>query len=105
MKLIKQVNFKILCVLFVTVIAGCASAQPVGKDKYYHFGADAGGGMVSEYVGHELDLPSGSAFVAGFAKETFDYIKYGKFDALDLAATTLGGIVVNIIIKKIKKKK
>ena len=67
----------------------------------YHFGA----GVVSEYVGHELDLPPGSAFVAGFAKETFDYIKYGKFDALDLAATTLGGIVVNIIIKKIKKKK
>lgn len=101
MKLIKQVNFRILCVLFVTVIAGCASTQPIGKDKYYHFGA----GVVSEYVGHELDLPPGSAFVAGFAKETFDYIKYGKFDALDLAATTLGGIVVNIIIKKIKKKK
>ena len=101
MKLIKRINFKILCVLFVTVIAGCASAQSVGKDKYYHFGA----GVVSEYVGHELKLPPGSAFAAGFAKETFDYIKYGKFDAVDLAATTLGGIVINIIIKKIKKKK
>ena len=101
MKLIKLINFKILCVLFVTVIAGCASAQPVGKDKYYHFGA----GVVSEYVGHELNLPPGSAFAAGFAKEAFDYIKYGKFDAVDLAATTLGGIVINIIIKKIKNKK
>jgi hypothetical protein len=53
-----------------------------------------------------MELPkASSAFVAGFAKETYDYIRNGNFDAKDLVATTLGGIVVNYIIKLIKNKK
>ena len=81
---------------------GCASSQEIGKDKYYHFAA----GSTTAIVANEMELPkASSAFVAGFAKETYDYIRNGNFDAKDLVATTLGGIVVNYIIKLIKKKK
>jgi hypothetical protein len=53
-----------------------------------------------------MELPRvASSFAAGFAKETYDYIRNGHFDAKDLVATTLGGIVVNYIIKLTKKKK
>tara|TARA_Y100000361_G_scaffold30058_1_gene24881 strand:- start:16 stop:354 length:339 start_codon:yes stop_codon:yes gene_type:complete len=88
--------------LFVAVFVSCASSQEIGKDKYYHFAA----GSTAAVVANEMELPkASSAFVAGFAKETYDYIRNGQFDAKDLVATTLGGIVVNYIIKLIKKKK
>ena len=81
---------------------GCASSQDIGKDKYYHFAA----GATTTVVANEMELPKvASAFAAGFAKESYDYIRYGRFDAKDLIATTLGGIVVNYIIKLLKKKK
>jgi len=81
---------------------GCASTQDIGKDKYYHFAA----GATTTAVANEMELPRvASAFAAGFAKESYDYIRYGRFDAKDLVATTLGGIVVNYIIKLLKKKK
>ena len=86
----------------MAVFVGCASSQEIGKDKYYHFAA----GSTAAVVANEMELPkASSAFVAGFAKETYDYIRNGQFDAKDLVATTLGGIVVNYIIKLIKKKK
>ena len=86
----------------MAVTVGCASSQDIGKDKYYHFAA----GATTAAVANEMELPKvASSFAAGFAKETYDYIRNGQFDAKDLVATTLGGIVVNYIIKLIKKKK
>ena len=86
----------------MAVTVGCASAQDIGKDKYYHFTA----GATTAVVANEMELPRvASSFAAGFAKETYDYIRNGHFDAKDLVATTLGGIVVNYIIKLTKKKK
>ena len=93
---------KAILVLFAAVTVGCASSQDIGKDKYYHFAA----GATTAAVANEMELPRvASSFAAGFAKETYDYIQNGQFDAKDLVATTLGGIVVNYIIKLIKKKK
>ncbi len=86
----------------MAVFVGCASAQNIGKDKYYHFAA----GATTAAVANEMELPRvASSFAAGFAKESYDYIRNGQFDAKDLVATTLGGIVVNYIIKLLKKKK
>ena len=93
---------KTILVLFAVVTVGCASSQDIGKDKYYHFAA----GATTAAVANEMELPKvASSFAAGFAKETYDYIRNGQFDAKDLVATTLGGIVVNYIIKLTKKKK
>jgi len=93
---------KKIYVLFVAVFVGCASSQEIGKDKYYHFAA----GATTATVANQMELPrTASAFAAGFVKETYDYIRNGQFDAKDLVATTLGGIVVNYIIKLTKKKK
>ena len=81
---------------------GCASSQDIGRDKYYHFAA----GATTAAVANEMELPKvASSFAAGFAKETYDYIRNGHFDAKDLVATTLGGIVINYIIKLTKKKR
>ncbi len=86
----------------MAVFVGCASSQTITKDKYYHFAA----GATTAAVANEINVPEvSSAFAAGFAKESFDYIRYGVFDTKDLLATTLGGIVANYIIKLIKKKK
>jgi len=93
---------KTILVLFAAVTVGCASSQDIGKDKYYHFAA----GATTAAVANEMELPKvASSFAAGFAKETYDYIRNGQFDAKDLVATTVGGIVVNYIIKLTKKKK
>ena len=87
---------KKIIVLFAVVTVGCASTQSIGTDKYYHFAA----GAATEVVGHEMNLtPTSAAFAIGFAKELYDYADYGKFDAKDLLATWLGGVVVNYIIK------
>ena len=91
-----------ILVLFAAVTVGCASSQDIGKDKYYHFAA----GATTAAVANEMKLPKVvSSFAAGFAKETYDYIRNSQFDAKDLVATALGGIVVNYIIKLTKKKK
>ena len=93
---------KIILVLFAAVTVGCASSQDIGRDKYYHFAA----GATTAAVANEMELPKvASSFAAGFAKETYDYIRNGHFDAKDLVATTLGGIVINYIIKLTKKKR
>ncbi len=95
MKLITLVSFSIL------LLTSCASSN-IGKDKYYHFAA----GGASSYVASELEIPEvTSAFVAGFTKETYDYVRYGHFDVKDLVATTLGGVVIKYIIKLIKNEK
>jgi len=87
---------KKILVLFAVVTVGCASTQSIGTDKYYHFAA----GAATEAVGHKMDLtPTSAAFAIGFAKELYDYADYGRFDAKDLLATWLGGVVVNYIIK------
>ena len=93
---------KKILALFVAVTVGCASPKQITKDKYYHFAAGATTGLIA----NEMNMPKvSSAFVAGFAKESYDYIRYGQFDAKDLLATTLGGILVKYIIKLIKKEK
>jgi cellobiose-specific phosphotransferase system component IIC len=93
---------KKILVLFAAVTVGCASTQDIGKDKYYHFAA----GATTAAVANEMELPRvASSFAAGFAKESYDYIRNGHFDTKDLVATTLGGIVVNYVIKLIKKKR
>ncbi len=92
---------KKILVLFAVVTVGCASSQSIGKDKYYHFAA----GATAEVVANEISLPVGTSFIAGFAKETYDYLRYGGFDAKDLVATTLGGIIINYIIKKKNERK
>ena len=46
-----------------------------------------------------MDLtPTSAAFAIGFAKELYDYADYGRFDAKDLLATWLGGVVINYSI-------
>ena len=40
-----------------------------------------------------------------YTKETYDYARYGQFDTKDLIATTLGGLIVNYIIKKTNERK
>jgi hypothetical protein len=93
---------KKIIALTAVVVASCASPQSISQDKYYHFAA----GATSAYVANQKDLPQvASAFAAGFAKETYDYIRNGKFDTKDLVATTLGGIVIKYVIKLIKNKK
>ena len=92
---------KKIIALFAVVVVGCASPQEITKDKYYHFAA----GGVSALTANEMDLPEvSSAFIAGFAKESYDYIRYGTFDTKDLVATTFGGLVVKYIIKLLKKR-
>ena len=81
---------------------GCASTQSIGTDKYYHFAA----GATTSAAANKLELPGvSSAFIAGFTKETYDYVRYGQFDTKDLIATTLGGLIVNYIIKKTNERK
>ena len=92
---------KKILVLFAVVTVSCASSQSIGKDKYYHFAA----GATTEAVANEMNLPVGTSFIAGFAKETYDYLIYSSFDAKDLVATTLGGIIINYIIKKNNERK
>ena len=93
---------KKILALFAVVFVGCASSQPVGVDKYYHFAA----GATTSAVANKLELPGvSSAFIAGFTKETYDYARYGQFDTKDLIATTLGGLIVNYIIKKTNERK
>ena len=87
-------------VIIATLLSAFSIAQ-IQKDKYYHFGA----GVITEYTGNKLDFPIGSAFMVGFAKETFDYIDYGRFDSKDLVATALGGFAVSLTIKLINKPK
>ena len=93
---------KKILVLFAAVTVSCASTQPIGTDKYYHFAA----GAATEVIGHKMDLtPTSAAFAVGFAKELYDYADYGRFDVKDLLATWLGGVVVDYIIKIKKWKK
>ena len=93
---------KKILVLFAAVFVGCASSQSIGVDKYYHFAA----GATTSAAANKLELPGvSSAFIAGFTKETYDYVLYGQFDTKDLIATTLGGLIVNYIIKKTNERK
>ena len=87
-------------ITIATLLSALSFAQ-IGQDKYYHFGA----GVITEYTGQKLEFPIGTAFMAGFGKETFDYIQYGKFDKKDLLATTLGGFAIHLTIKLINKPK
>ena len=87
-------------VIIATLLSTLCFSQ-IQQDKYYHFGA----GVISEYTGSKLNFPIGSAFVIGFAKETYDYIDYGRFDSKDLLATTLGGIAVSVTIPLFRKKR
>ena len=75
----------------------------IQKDKFYHFGA----GIISEYMGERFGVktPVATSFVVGFAKETYDYIDYGKFDTNDLIATAVGGLAYSVTITLVNNKK
>lgn len=68
-------------------------------DKILHFVV---GALITALVA--LFVPEGApiaflaAIVAVFAKEIFDRFTDGKFDFLDLFATWLGGLIVQVLI-------
>lgn len=68
-------------------------------DKILHFVV---GALITALVA--LFVPEGApiaflvAIVAGFAKEIFDRFTDGQFDFLDLLATWLGGLIVQMLI-------
>ena len=103
---------KLAVVLFFTL--SITNAQEIPKDKQMHFAAGTITGTLGyEYVyGKTKDRKK--AFMAGILtsigvgvlKESFDAIRPGnKFDFKDVAATTLGGITINVTINLFDKKK
>jgi len=96
--------------IIALLIAGAIHAQIVESvpfDKKWHMGAGAVAGVWGAFAGNSLDLSPegaalfgvGAAVVAGLGKEAMDVseeIIFGKehnFDPMDVAATTMGGII------------
>jgi len=99
---------KLLIILILIPLSLNAQIKP---DKYYH--ASAGivlsGGMYTIGQFSERDMnpiaPSLIAFTGGCAKEFYDSMNGGYFSYNDLIWTTASGIVTNIALKLIWKKK
>ncbi len=91
----ERANKRTYRLITIATLLSTLSFAQIGQDKYYHFGA----GVITEYTGNKLEFPIGTAFLIGFGKESLDYIQYGKFDKKDLLATTIGGVVITLIIK------
>ncbi|AUR92149.1 hypothetical protein NVP1170O_036 [Vibrio phage 1.170.O._10N.261.52.C3] len=67
------------------------NASAVGQDKYLHFGVSTAiGGVVTYAYEGDWRVGFGSCMVVGVAKETYDYLDYGKFDTQDLAFDAVG---------------
>jgi len=96
--------------IIALLVAGVMQAQlvePVPYDKKWHIGAGAVVGVWGTFMGNSLELPAeesalvgvGVSLVAGIGKECMDIapIVFGRkdvrFDPMDIAATTLGGVV------------
>ena len=111
----------IILALLFPVIMQAQEFNPVPPDKQYHIGAGAFAGVWGTFAGNSLELtPEQSALLgvaasvaAGVGKELWDVSwcilgdKSATFDTMDIAATTLGGIVgtgLSYVALKIFKK-
>ncbi|MEC3908759.1 hypothetical protein VOI54_17155 [Tamlana sp. 2201CG12-4] len=106
---------------FVALYLTCTSlsqAQFISNDGEYHFAAGAlisGATYAIVYTSTKNKKKAfwyslGASTLAGVAKEVLDSQKeYNKFDAADVAATTLGGLTVSLtlelLVGKRKKRK
>lgn len=96
--------------IFAILLTGVISAQivePVPFDKKWHIGGGAFAGVWGTFAGNSLELsPEESALMgvvmglaAGIGKECFDLLdgaimkQRHPFDPMDIAATTLGGVI------------
>lgn len=69
----------------------------IGIDKYWHFIA----GLVIAAlfnIAFGLEVCILPVIVAGFAKEAYDFFRTYQLDWWDLAATILGGLVVQVFV-------
>ena len=101
-----KIKFTILAILLTGVISA-QIVEPVPFDKKWHIGAGAVAGVWGTFMGNSLNLSAeesalvgvGVSLVAGVGKECMDIapIVFGRkdveFDPMDVAATTLGGII------------
>ena len=115
---------KTIILLIAVLLTGTITAQefkPVPSDKQYHIGAGALAGVWGTFAGNSLELtPEQSALfgvaasvAAGVGKELWDVSwcilgdKSATFDTMDIAATTLGGMIgtgLSYVALKIFKK-
>lgn len=97
----------ILLLLLGWLSSSAQEFKPIDFDKKYHIGAGTVIGVWGTFTGNSLELtPEQSALfgvatatAAGLGKEIWDISwcllgdKHATFDTMDIAATTLGGIV------------
>ncbi len=101
---------KLILILTAILITGLLSAQsfePIPYDKKWHIAAGTFAGVWGTFAGNSLELaPEESALfgvaasvAAGVGKELWDVSwcilgdKSATFDTMDIAATTLGGMI------------
>lgn len=121
---VKRKNMRIKFTIIAILLTGAVSAQivePVPFDKKWHIGAGAIAGIWGTLAGNSLELaPEESALfgvaasvAAGVGKELWDVSwcilgdKSATFDTMDIAATTLGGMIgtgLSYVALKIFKK-
>ena len=103
---------KLAVVLFFTL--SITNAQEIPKDKQMHFAAGTITGSLGYSYIYNKTKDRKKAFTAGILtsigvgilKESLDATQLrNKFDFKDLAATTLGGITINVTINLFDKKK
>ena len=103
---------KLAVVLFFTL--SITNAQEIPKDKQMHFVAGTITGALGYNYVYSKTKDRKKAFIAGVVtsiavgilKESLDATQpKNKFDLKDLAATTLGGITINVTINLFNKKK
>lgn len=93
--------------ILLTVTLQAQITEPIPYDKKWHIGAGAVAGVWGTFMGDNLQLtPEQSAligvgvgFAAGIGKELMDvgerfvFKVDNRFDPMDIAATTLGGVI------------
>ena len=111
-----------VALLMLTASLAAQIVEPVPFDKKWHIACGSIAGVWGTFAGNSIDLsPEGAALfgvaaalVAGVGKELMDVseeILFGKehnFDPMDVAATTMGGIIgtgLSYAALKIFKKK
>lgn len=101
-------------IILIALLATNLSKAEIKEDKKLHFAAGAISGTLgyslvydaTESKSKALLASIGTAALIGFAKELSDSNTDGnKFDNNDLAATTLGGFSVGIVINLLNNKK
>lgn len=83
----------------------------IDKDKQLHFAAGVLIGGATNAIVYGKTKNKTKAFIWGVAvssvaaitKEVYDEYSYGGFDTMDLGATVLGGIVVNVTFNIFEK--